>query len=495
MTLKPLITASEVYPELERMIAGAEEEVLLSFRIFDPETALRRPELREQGLETWADLITELVRRGVRVRIVLTDFDPLFASPLHRAAWAAASRLADDAEGDLQLLCAPHGQEVGWLWRSMLWMKIAEKLRLLRAEPPEKLTPVQRAMLKVRPRLRPVSIHQKCAVVDGTTCMIGGLDVNERRWDDNAHDRPGEETWHDVSMAVDGPFAGIARAHLIETWNAAFDGGAADLGTNARPMAAESRPQGTSDLRLVRTVSAPRSGPLAFGPRHHHREHEETLIRAFGAARDTIYIETQFLRHAPLVQALNTAAQDRPDLNLIVLLPVEPERVLYDGDRSLNARHAHALQTRALTDLTDAFGDRIALVTPAQRTASEEPKRADLHGAASIYVHAKVTLIDDAFGLVGSANLNGRSLRWDTEASVLFRDQAVIDDLRRRLAGKWLGAAAETGDIRSAALWRKTAQANADRAPAERSGFVLPYPLGRAQRFSRFLPILPADMF
>lgn len=155
MTLKALITAAEVYPALERMVAAAEEEVLLSFRIFDPETALRLPELRDRGLMTWADLITSVAQRGARVRIILTDFDPLFASPLHRAAWASASRLADEAEGDLQVLCAPHGQEVGWAWRSMLWLKIAEKLRLLREEPSDKLTPVQRAMLKVRPQLPP----------------------------------------------------------------------------------------------------------------------------------------------------------------------------------------------------------------------------------------------------------------------------------------------------------------------------------------------------
>ena len=499
MTLTPLITAAEVYPALERMIAGATREVLMSFRILDPGTALRDPDLRERGLETWADLIAWVARRGVTIRMIITDFDPLFASPLHRSAWASASRFADQAEGDLQVLCAPHGQEVGWLWRSMLWMKIAEKLRLLRDEPPEKLTPVQRAMLKLRPSLRPVSIHQKCAVVDGTRCMVGGLDVNERRWDDNDHDRPGPETWHDLSMAVDGPFAESLRAHLIETWNAALAGGAADLGTEAQPMPEGTRPQGTSYLRLVRTVSAPTRGPLAFGPRTRHREHEETLLRAFGAAERSIYIETQFLRHRPLVTALTDAAARAPALNLVVLLPVEPERVLYDNDRSLNARHAHGLQTQALTDLTAAFGDRIALVTPARRTASDGDADADadarLHGSAPIYVHAKVTLIDGNFGLVGSANLNGRSLRWDTEASVLFRDRDTIDALRGRLAAKWLGARAKTGDVTDAALWRETARANAERAPRDRDGFVLPYPLGRAERFSRFVPLLPADMF
>ncbi|MHA6326724.1 phospholipase D family protein [Roseivivax sp. CAU 1753] len=495
MSLTPLISAAEAYPVLERMVAEAEDEVLLSFRVLDPDTRLRDPDLRARGLENWADLIAWVTQQGVTVRLILTDFDALFASPLHRDAWAAASRFADRAEGDLQLLCAPHPQEVGWLWRSVLWMKVAEKLRMLREEPSEKLTPVQRAMLKLRPSLRPVSIHQKCAVVDGKRCLIGGLDVNERRWDDNDHDRPGEETWHDVSMAIDGPFAGILRSHLVETWNAALAGSAADLGTGARPMTSGTRPQGTSDLRLVRTVSAAHRSPFAFGPRTQHREHEDTLIRAFGAAQRSIYIETQFLRHRPLIDALIKAARRQPDLNLVVLLPVEPERVLYDGDRSLNARHAHALQTLGLSDLAKAYGDRVAFVTPAVRCVAGDDCSESLHRAQPIYVHAKVLLIDDDFGLVGSANLNGRSMRWDTEASVLFRDRDTVAELRDRLAAKWLGDSLQDRDPRDATLWRETAKANVDRAPDDRDGFVLPYPMGRARRFSKYIPLFPADMF
>ncbi len=39
-----------------------------------------------------------------------------------------------------------------------------------------------------------------------------------------------------------------------------------------------------------------------------------------------------------------------------------------------------------------------------------------LGGAPMIYVHAKVSIFDRSAAIVSSANLNGRSLRWDTEA-------------------------------------------------------------------------------
>ena len=87
MTLRALITAAEGFPGLERLVASATNEVLLSFRILDPRTVLRATELREDGLETWGDLIAMVSAKGVRIRMLLADFDPLLARDLHRFAW------------------------------------------------------------------------------------------------------------------------------------------------------------------------------------------------------------------------------------------------------------------------------------------------------------------------------------------------------------------------------------------------------------------------
>ena len=46
MTLTSLITAAEGFPALERLAASAREELVMSFRIFEPKTRLRSPELR-----------------------------------------------------------------------------------------------------------------------------------------------------------------------------------------------------------------------------------------------------------------------------------------------------------------------------------------------------------------------------------------------------------------------------------------------------------------
>ncbi len=50
MTLTSLITAAEGFPALERLAASAQEELVMSFRILDPQTRLRTPELKVVAL-------------------------------------------------------------------------------------------------------------------------------------------------------------------------------------------------------------------------------------------------------------------------------------------------------------------------------------------------------------------------------------------------------------------------------------------------------------
>ncbi len=489
----PLITAAEGYPALERLCAEAQGTLYLSFRILDPRTRLHAPQLTERGLDSWADLIAWVTRRGVRLRLLLADFDPVFASDLHRQAWANASGFADVVQGDAQILVAPHGQEAGRLWHLAMLARLRRSLSGLRKEDPTRLTPVQRALLATRPRLRPATLHQKFATADGRRAVIGGLDVDPRRFDTPAHDRPPEETWHDVSVAVqDDDFVGALDGHFAECWNAALACGAASLADPARPLDTRVKPQARADLRLLRTFSVPCTGAGRLAPTPRLTEHETALLRLFGEAQDYLYIETQFLRHAPLVDTLCDAAARSAALQLIVMLPLAPERVLFDGHDGWDARHAHGLQTAALTRLRAAYGTRLALVTPGQRRPAPEGAP-QIAGAGPVYVHSKVVIADDLTAVVGSANLNGRSMRWDTEASVLVKDRGFARGLLERLARTWLGEAG--GDPRRATTWTGAASDNAALPPEARHGLVLPYPVARAERFSRRLFALPDDMF
>jgi phosphatidylserine/phosphatidylglycerophosphate/cardiolipin synthase-like enzyme len=82
-------------------------------------------------------------------------------------------------------------------------------------------------------------------------------------------------------------------------------------------------------------------------------------------------------------------------------------------------------------------------------------KSADRHGrfrayspvttlGRTIIVHAKLTIIDDSLMRIGSANINNRSLGFDTECDMSFEaasaaNRAEITRLRNRLLAHWLG--------------------------------------------------------
>ncbi len=60
-----------------------------------------------------------------------------------------------------------------------------------------------------------------------------------------------------------------------------------------------------------------------------------------------------------------------------------------------------------------------------------------------IYVHAKVAIIDDLWATVGSANLNNRGMRDDTEMNVATLNAGLALDLRLMLMAEHLGLVSE----------------------------------------------------
>lgn len=266
-----LLTAAEGFPALERLALSARESLSMSFRILDPTTDLRSSEARDLNLSTWADLVAHVAGKGVKVRLLIADFDPIFATHLHIGAWEAAqgfaAAVATGGAGPEILLCR-HPAGVGAAWRMALVPKVRARIAQLKAQGLWDKTPAIADAAR-EGRLSPVTLHQKLAVADGVRAIVGGLDVDERRFDTPEHDQPSEQTWHDVSLAVDGPLAVAAQRHFSETWNAALEARG-----NCDPDICQGTPAPIpeADQRggaFLRTVSKPRTGPFHFGPETH----------------------------------------------------------------------------------------------------------------------------------------------------------------------------------------------------------------------------------
>ena len=502
VTLRPLITASEAYPELERLFLAAKSDIKASFRIFDPATKLHSSEAREIG-GNWFDLICHTLGRGVRIDLTLTDFDPVFGLELHQKSWrtirqlSAARECSDNAQ--LTMRVAMHPAQVGFLKRCMFWPVFHSRMKR-HLDGLDEMSEAKRAFtLSISPglaRLRestgrwglppaqfPATHHQKLVVVDGATLFIGGLDLNDRRFDDPEHHRPGDQTWHDVSVLSSGPHVADALAHLTSFWDPAV-----------APQPLRKRPK----ITFLRTLSRDSSkGAVKLAPHTELAEIEAAHLALFARAERLIYLESQFLRSAKIARALARAARRNPQLGLILILPAAPDDVAFENSGGMDARFGEFLQARAIRKVRHAFGYRAFIgmsVRPVRRNTDD---RSSACKAELIYIHSKITIADDTQAIVSSANLNGRSMRWDTEAGLQIDEGTMVADLRNRLFRHWMPDDAEEKLFSLAdapAAWAALARKNASLPPEDRSGFIVPYDLRAAENFGRDVPFVPPEM-
>lgn len=508
-----LVTAAEAYPTLERAFLAADHEIVAGFRVFDLKTRLRSAEALAVGA-TWFDLMIHTLRRGVSVRIVLSDFDPVARPRLHRATWRTVRMFwaaAEMAGPEARLVVVPsmHSAVAGIWPRLMFWPVVTSRLGRVagwlrrqveshRMSALREMPGLQRMLvakdelphprLFAIPPLYPATHHQKLAVFDGRRLYIGGLDLDERFYDTPDHRQPAHQTWHDVQLMLDGPIAADARAHLM---------GFLDIIAGDAPPG---HPTPERDgYRFVRTLSRLRGrGAWRFlSPEPVVNEIEAAHHAAIGQAERLIYVETQYFRNRNMARRLAEAARRNPELRMILILPAAPDDVAFEGSTGLDARLGEFLQAKCLRILRRGFGRRLFVGGAAQPRRTREKGRAQLRGAPLIYIHAKVSIFDESLAIVSSANLNGRSLRWDTEAGVVLTRPPEIAELKRRLMAHWLpnNAGADYFDPdRAVPAWWALAARNAKLPPQRRRGFLLPYDLKSAEDFGRAFPLVPDEL-
>ena len=506
--LQILITAEEGYAAFERAVVAARSRIDMGFRVFDARTALISDEARAIGT-TWIDLLVAKLNEGVDITIRISDFDPIVRPKLHQDSHKSLSVLMGVAElakgsGTLRASVDAHPARIGWAPRMALWPKVqsqisqtcdwlndlgqSERKEALRCMPrvPDFTVEKDGLIYPKRsefPSMLPVTHHQKIAVIDDEVLYVGGLDLSERRFDTKDHDRPTDETWHDIHICLtDATLALEARAHL----------------ERFREECAGEHPV-QPPKTLLRTLSVKR-GTYGNGlaPVVSDTGIMDRTLERISQSQRLIYLENQFLRDPVIADALCAQAQKEPGLGLIILLPGAPLEVAFEGQSSLDQKYGEYLQATALRQLEAAFGDRVLFTSPARPRKLAENGRFNLLGAPMVFVHSKVSVFDDTAGLVTSANLNGRSMRWDTECGIEIDAPEQVKMLRERIMKAWLPDDVDDSYCASRAqtvgLWRRLAEENAAAAPSDRRGFLLPYVVQEAESFGTNLPGIPVEM-
>lgn len=257
------------------------------------------------------------------------------------------------------------------------------------------------------------SHHQKIVVIDDCVAFCGGIDMTRDRWDTRAHaddeprrvepDGTAYGPWHDAAMALEGPAARTLGDACRERWSASGGSSllAIDGGGDCWPDALH------SDF-LNSQVGISRTLPAMEGQEPVH-EIEALYVALIARARRLIYAESQYFASRRVAEAIARRLEEPEGPEVIIINPVT-------ADGWLEPVAMDTARARLVAALREQDGHR--------RFRIYHPFTAR---GVPIYVHAKVTVIDDQVIRIGSSNFNNRSLCLDTECDVTI-DAAASDN-------------------------------------------------------------------
>ncbi|KQM97648.1 phospholipase D-like domain-containing protein [Sphingomonas sp. Leaf25] len=266
------------------------------------------------------------------------------------------------------------------------------------------------------------SHHQKVVVIDDDVAFCGGIDMTVDRWDTREHidddprriepDGTPYKPWHDVTTALEGPIAAALGDMCRARWQVS-GGEELPRPTDAGGCWPDGLEPDFTDVEVAIARTIPEMAEQV--PVH---EIEALYLDLIARAERFIYAESQYFASRKVAEAIARRLDEADGPEVVIVNPTTAEGWLEPiAMDSARARIFQALKERDRHD-------RLRLYHPF--TA----------GGTAIYVHAKVTVIDDQLLRVGSSNFNNRSLRLDTECDVTIdATRSANADERSTIAG------------------------------------------------------------
>ncbi|HWK42031.1 MAG TPA: phospholipase D-like domain-containing protein [Croceibacterium sp.] len=282
------------------------------------------------------------------------------------------------------------------------------------------------------------SHHQKIVVIDGKLAVCGGIDISTARWDTSDHldddDRrqlPGGTRyppWHDATMMLEGPIADALSELGRDRWRRATHDELVELVPGDQSLWPKDLPVQFSGVQvaIARTRAEYEDAPEI-------REVEALYLDMIAAARRFIYFENQYFTSAKIAAAIAKRLEESDPPEFVMVMPRTADGWL--EQKAMDAARVRLAREIAKVDSRNRF----RIYVPVTR------------GGEDIYVHAKVSIVDDRLLRVGSSNLNNRSLGLDSECDVIV-DAALQENrdtpdemarLRTRLIAEHLGVEPE----------------------------------------------------
>jgi phosphatidylserine/phosphatidylglycerophosphate/cardiolipin synthase-like enzyme len=393
--LEVLIDGAEALPRIAEALGQARSHVHIAGWHITPDFGLTR----DEGASRLRDLLGDLAER-IEVRVLLWGGAPV---PVFTPARAAVRLVREELIRGTRVQCALDSHE------------------------------------------RPMHCHhEKLVIVDGEIAFVGGIDLTSLggdRYDTPDHPMRSRLGWHDAASLLRGPAVADVAAHFAARWK--------DVTGEQVEVTPAPPPAGELEIQVVRSVPEKIYEFLPNG----EFSILEAYTRALRSARKLIYLESQFLWSAQVVEILAAKLREPPsdDFRVVVVLPAKPN----------NGADATRGQLGALVEADDG-GHRFLATTVWARSGG-------LSGP--LYVHAKIGIVDDEWFTIGSANLNEHSFFNDTEMNVVACDPGLARQTRLRLWAEHLELPIEevSGDPARVVdeLWRPIAREQLERRRRE----------------------------
>ncbi len=305
--------------------------------------------------------------------------------------------------------------------------------------------------------------HQKFVVIDGWLSFLGGIDLCESRWDDRRHlasnpsrltrGRP-QKPYHDVQAYFSGPAVGSALSELFcERWKRSGGDPLRLRPCPPPPTARRYQPRGALTMPAGR-VALSRTDPRKTA-RESAFEIRTQLEDAIAASEDLIYIETQYFSSRRLCESLERRLRAprrgrRGPLEVVLVLNQRAEAV--KEEIAVGLRQAQNME--CLRRVARETGNRlgayysVAAVSANGAPRGEGGRKGNGRREKATYIHSKLTIVDDRYLNVGSANFTNRSMDLDTELNASWEglpgaNPALVRAVRRvrvSLLAEHLGA-------------------------------------------------------
>ncbi len=226
--------------------------------------------------------------------------------------------------------------------------------------------------------------HRKILVVDGHVAYTGGINFSDEYIGEEI--RFGE--WRDNVLRMEGEAVRSMTLLFLEMWNAARPTDTAEAIEAFMPD-----PDVTGRIRVSGLVQ-----PYGDSPIDPEILAENVYLNIINQASNYVYIYTPYVViDYEMTRALSLAARRGVDVRLVA--PAIPDKKM-----------VYALTKSYFPELIEN-GVKVYRFTPG-------------------FVHSKVFLADDRIGVVGSINLDYRSLTLHFENAVLFVDHPILPDVK-----------------------------------------------------------------